>query len=221
MRAFSLAERFRTPVFLATDKEIVLTMTTVDVEDYAQVPVEERRTAPADASFIPYGFERPEDVPAFSPFGGPHLVRFTTSTHDEHGFMTKDPEKVGRLNTHLAAKIEAHREELEMVVADLEPGAETLIISYGITARSVAEAVREARQRGQHLSALKVQSLWPVPERAITAAMASHRRVVVAELNHGQYRREIERLAAGRCEVVGAHRVDGQLLSPEEILELV
>ncbi len=221
MRAFSLAERFRTPVFLATDKEIVLTTTTVEVEDYVELPIEERTTAPADAPFVPYGFQRPEDVPAFSAFGGPHLVRFTTSTHDEHGFITKDPAKVGRLNTHLVAKIEAHRHELELVEADLEPGADTLVISYGITARSVTEAVREARQRGRRLSALKVQSLWPVPEGAINAAMASHRRAVVAELNHGQYRREIERLAAGRWEVVGAHRVDGELLSPDDILAVV
>ena len=42
--------------------------------------------------------------------------------------------------------------------------------------------------------------------------------VVVAELNLGQYRREVERLAPDH-EVVGAHRVDGELLSPEEILE--
>jgi len=219
MRAFDLAERFRTPVFLATDKEIVLTMTTVDVADYVQVPVQGRPMALADAPFVPYGFDRPEDVPAFSPFGGPHLLRFTTSTHDERGFLTKDPQKVGRLNEHLAAKVEAHRQELEMVVADLEPGAETLLISYGITARSVDEAVREARSRGIRISALKVHSLWPVPERALTAAMASHGRVVVAELNHGQYRQEIERLAAGRHRVVGVHRVDGELLSPDEILE--
>ena len=32
-----------------------------------------------------------------------------------------------------------------------------------------------------------VQSLWPVPERAIGEALAGITRVVVAELNHGQY----------------------------------
>jgi 2-oxoglutarate ferredoxin oxidoreductase subunit alpha len=42
---------------------------------------------------------------------------------------------------------------------------------------------------------------------------------VVAELNLGQYRREIERVVAGRAAVVGVHRVDGELLSPGEIEE--
>ncbi len=43
--------------------------------------------------------------------------------------------------------------------------------------------------------------------------------MVVAELNLGQYRREIERLVAGRARVVGVHRVDGELISPQQIEE--
>ena len=51
-------------------------------------------------------------------------------------------------------------------------------------------------------------------------------RVVVAELNHGQYRREVERVAGtarrdADVEVIGAHRVDGGLISPEELLECI
>ena len=63
-----------------------------------------------------------------------------------------------------------------------------------------------------------MQSLWPVPEHAIRDAFAGITRIVVAELNHGQYRREIERLASG-IEVVGLHRVDGELIAPESFLD--
>jgi hypothetical protein len=45
-------------------------------------------------------------------------------------------------------------------------------------------------------------------------------RVVVAERNLGQYRREIERLADGR-DVVGLNRVDGDLIAPEQFTELM
>jgi 2-oxoglutarate ferredoxin oxidoreductase subunit alpha len=38
-RAFDLAERFRVPVFLATDKEVVLTRTTIDIDSYEPFPV--------------------------------------------------------------------------------------------------------------------------------------------------------------------------------------
>jgi len=43
---------------------------------------------------------------------------------------------------------------------------------------------------------------------------------VVPELNLGLYRREVERLAGDR-EVIGVNRVDGELISPEQILEVV
>ena len=69
-------------------------------------------------------------------------------------------------------------------------------------------------------STLTIQSLWPVPERALRDAMASARRVVVAELNLGQYRREVERVARGLdVEVVGVHRVDGEAIAPAELEE--
>ncbi len=57
-----------------------------------------------------------------------------------------------------------------------------------------------------------------MPERAIRAALDGMSRVVVAELNHGQYRREIERLA-GTTVVTGLNRVDGELISPEDFME--
>lgn len=219
IRAFNLAERFRTPVFLVTDKETVHTRTAVSPDEYEAVPTKDRTVAPSDGAFVPYRVAELADTPPFSPIGGPHIVRFTTSSHDERGYLSKDPAKVGRLNEHLAAKIEAHRVELELVKADLQEGARTLIVSYGITARSVEEAVHTARSDGVKVSALTILSLWPIPEQAIRRALEGVDRVIVAELNMGQYRREIEALAD--CEVVGAHRVDGEPISPAQIVDEV
>ncbi len=216
-RAFDLAERFRVPVFLATDKETVSARTTVDTTAYEPVPVRDRVRALDGAAFIPYRVARPDDVPPMSPLGGPHLVRFTSSSHDERGYLSKNPADVGRLNDHLAAKIDDHMDEIALVKADLQAGAEALIISYGITARAALEAAAQVRQQGRAVSVLTVYSLWPVPEDAIRQALSGVRRVVVAELNHGQYRREIERLAGDRA-VTGVHRVDGQFITPGAII---
>jgi 2-oxoglutarate ferredoxin oxidoreductase subunit alpha len=159
-------------------------------------------------------------VPALARYGDGRLLRFTGSTHDERAFITKDPGTVDRLNQHLIAKIEAHRDEIEMAATDLEPGADTLFLSFGVTAGAMREAVIAARHDGRRVSALTVQSLWPVPETAVGRALAGVSRVVVAELNQGQYRREIERLAGGR-EVLGLHRIDGELIEPARFLEVL
>jgi 2-oxoglutarate ferredoxin oxidoreductase subunit alpha len=224
-RAFELAERFRCPVFLVTDKELNLTTNTIELgaagggEPAAREP-RERRPGEAIRGFVPYRYEPPDGVPPLTPIGAPELVRFTGSTHDERAFLSKHPETVARLNEHLSAKIEAHREEIEAVDADLEPGARTLLLSYGVTAGTQREAVRAAREAGRAVSAVTVESLWPVPEQALGRALEGVDRVVVAELNQGQYRREIERLAGGR-EVVGLHRMDGRLLDREQFLEAI
>jgi 2-oxoglutarate ferredoxin oxidoreductase subunit alpha len=218
-KAFDLAERFRIPVFLATDKEMALTLATVDVDAFEKVPVRERKIASPQVEFVPYRGTAPDEVPEFSPYGGAHILRFTTSTHDEQGQLTKSPEKVRKLNERLSAKVVSHLNETSMVKADLQPGAETLLVSYGVTARAVEEVVRSARGKGKLVSSLIIYSLWPVPEKEIKTALAGIRKVVVPELNLGQYILEVERLAADGVDVKGIHRVDGELISPHEILE--
>jgi 2-oxoglutarate ferredoxin oxidoreductase subunit alpha len=225
MQAFDLAERFRCPVFLLTDKELNMTMNTVDLDRYQEVPVRERKTYGADNGggaevFAPYRYDAPGDVPPMAHFGQDVILRFTGSTHDERAFITKHPPTVDALNRHLAAKIEEHRDEIELVTADMEPGARTLLISYGVTARAMREALQRARYRRLKVSALTIHSLWPVPEAAIQAALRGVERVIVAELNLGQYRREIEHIAQGQ-EVIGLNRVDGELISPDQFLEVI
>jgi 2-oxoglutarate ferredoxin oxidoreductase subunit alpha len=218
-RAFELAERFRTPVFLATDKELVTMNACLDGELLERPDAELRAALHAEQPFAVFDPQRPDEVLPMAQYGGAHLARFMTSSHDERGYLTKDPGKIDRLNRHLAAKIEEHADEIELVKADLQEGAEALLIGYGITARSVQEAALRARKLGRRVSALTIYTLWPVPERAIRQALHGIRKVVVAELNLGQYLREIERLACGKAELVGAQRVDGELLSPHEILQ--
>ena len=220
-RAFDLSERFRVPVFVATDKETVLARATVDVAAWQHVPVRERSAAPEDAPFVPYPANAPQGVPAMTPMGGTHLLRFTTSSHDERGYLVKSAVEVDRLNRRLASKVEDHMDEIGMVEADLDPGADTVVLSYGITARAVREAVRRRRLAGCAVSSLTVHSLWPVPEGAIRAGLEGAKRVVIPELNLGQYRLEIERLVRDDVEIRGVNRVDGELITPDEILEEV
>jgi 2-oxoglutarate ferredoxin oxidoreductase subunit alpha len=233
VRAFDLAERFRCPVFVLTDKEVASTMDTVDVGPHGlgdlpdTPPVRERQSAPPECAFRPCDYPSPDLNVPMSPFGGPHLLRFTTSTHDESGYLTKDPAKVARLNRHLICKIEQHQDEVDRVRIEESKGgvADVLLLSYGITAQAVSEAVRNARAHGHAVSSLTLLSLWPLPEAALRRALftdrghARVRRVVVAELNDGQIRREVERLACGQVEVAGIHRLDGELITPQQILE--
>jgi 2-oxoglutarate/2-oxoacid ferredoxin oxidoreductase subunit alpha len=216
--AFQLSERFRVPVILATDKETAATLQTVETSALSPCRPPERITADPELPYKPYAVSEPSGVPALAHYGGPHLVRVNTSTHDPEGYLTKDPSQIEALNRHLHEKINAHRDALEFVEVDLEAGADTLIISYGVTARSAAAAVSKARSKGCRVSLLTIRSLWPVPEKSILSALNGANKIIVAELNQGQYLREIERIVCDR-RIIGIHREDGELITPEQILE--
>ncbi len=215
VKAFELAERFRLPVFVVSDKELGMTLSAVDVADYPAVEPVER---PTRTSGLPHAFDQPGKVSPIRQYGEGDPFRVTGSTHDEGAYITKLPEKVAALNEHLIAKIEDHLDELEFVDADLDAGAKTLVISYGVSAGASRAAVEQSRDGGTPTSMLVVHSLWPVPERALAEAMEGIERVIVPELNMGLYRREIERIAGDR-DVLGVNRIDGELITLEEIVD--
>jgi 2-oxoglutarate ferredoxin oxidoreductase subunit alpha len=79
-------------------------------------------------------------------------------------------------------------------------------------------AVRRARENGKKVSSLVLQTLYPVPEKEIRSAAEAVRRVVVPEMNMGQYVLEVERLVPPGVEVVSVGKMNTTLLSPDEIL---
>ncbi len=215
VRAFELADRFRCPVFVLTDKDVAMTPVTVDPDDLRAIPPGPRSV---ETEGDPYRYHPPGEIHPLHEFGRGAPVRFTGSTHDEQAFITKDRSTIRSLNTHLIAKIEDHLHEIELVDTDPDPGARTLIVSYGVVAGAARVATQAIRRTGRSCSSVVVRSLWPVPEAALAKALVGVDRVVVAELNPGLYRREIERVAQ-HCDVVGVNRIDGHLIDPKDIME--
>lgn len=219
-RAFNLSEQYRTPVFILTNKELGVAMGTLDMDAFELPPLFERKRVAAGAeSYLPHHFDTPEEVPLISDFGGDHIARYTTSTHDKSGYLTTDPQVIQEMIDHYIAKIENAVEDITLVKKDYEEGAETLFISYGVISRSVEAAVLEARAQGRKVSSLVIQSIWPVPEHEIKAALKGIKRVIVPEMNMGQYVIEIQRIAPPEVEVVPVCKMDTTLITPREILD--
>jgi 2-oxoglutarate ferredoxin oxidoreductase subunit alpha len=219
-RAFNFAEKYRVPVFVLTNKEIGVTKEAVDLESISLPPlVERKRISEGEQDYKPHFFALPEDVPAIADFGGDCIARYTTSTHDKAAFLTSNPKVIQEMIDHYVEKIERAADDIALVKEDIENGADTLVISYGITSRSVSVAIKDARSRGKKVSSLVLQTLWPVPEKAIVKAMVGVRKVIVPEMNMGQYLVEIQRLAPSGIKVIGIGKMNTTLVSPREILE--
>jgi len=221
IRAFNLAESLRIPVFVMSNKELGLLRERVDLDGLEIPPIVERKRIASDEEFLPHGFERLEDIPPMADMGGDTIVRYTTSMHDKTGYLTKDPSKIQEMVDHFARKIEARRKEIELVDKDIQDGATTLIVSYGVTSRAAREAVSMVRNKGHKLSHITIYSIWPVPEDAIIRSLKGCQRVIVPEMNLGQYVFEVERICRGvsrDIEVVAVTKMNTELLSPEEII---
>ncbi|MGO9571451.1 MAG: pyruvate flavodoxin/ferredoxin oxidoreductase [Desulfomonilaceae bacterium] len=220
MHAFNLAEQYRCPVFIASNKEIGLTSESVDFEALERVPVVNRLRSPDREPFVPFRPAPGSDVPYFLPIGDETLVRQTSSTHGENGYITTDPSAIRAANERLERKLTANLDSYSYYREERVGDAETLVVTYGVTAGAARLACRELNARGRRVNLLVLKTLWPVPESVIRGAAANLKRVLVVEMNQGQYALEVDRvLKHHQVEFTGG--MDGKLIRPSQIVEAV
>ncbi|MDD9301011.1 MAG: pyruvate flavodoxin/ferredoxin oxidoreductase [Desulfobacter sp.] len=218
VQAFNYAEKFRCPVFIASNKEIGMTKESFDLEGIELPEIIQRR--PFEGSrFLPFEAEA-DKAPPFLPIGGKTLVRQTSSTHGPDGFITIDPSTIEACQKRLRNKIHAHRDEIALYEENFLPESDTLVISYGITSRAAEDAARAMTQNGRAVSTLSVKTLWPVPEKVLIRAAQKFSRILVVEMNLGQYVNEIRRVLAGK-KVQFYGQMNGVLIPPAKIMEAI
>jgi len=220
LHAFNWSERLRMPVVVLSDKEIAMTSERVDVDLLPVIPIEERKLVEGQSPgmSLMYDFTQLEDVPAFLEVGGERKVTFTGSAHNKRGDLKKNDTETLEVLKHLEEKVRYRRHEMELVEFDHEKGAELLLISYGITARSTRSAVEILRSKGQKVSHLVIKSLFPIPENALLRSLEGIRKVVLPEENmHGQYLRMLAPYLKG-VNSTGVNKI-GSMITPEEVCD--
>ncbi len=216
--AFNHAERFRQPVILLTDEMVSHMREKVILPRDEDVEVINRRhpTVPPDW-YLPYKADA-SLVPQLANIGEGYRYHITGLVHDERGFPTERHDEVEAFFKRLFAKISRQFTYLENTKSFAMDDAETVIIAYGCVARSARAAVRIGRDKGMKVGLVQRRSLWPFPRRAVEEALTDKLYAVVPELNMGQMRREVLRVNDGRTKVLSLGKMDGTMISPEEIL---
>jgi 2-oxoglutarate ferredoxin oxidoreductase subunit alpha len=218
--AFNLAETYRCPVFIASNKEIAMTKESVDLDALETPETVERASSAGSSAYLPFAVPGGGKVPFFEPIGGGILSRQTSSTHGPDGYITADPEEINATVERLRDKLVSEVERFNFYEALPEDGADTLVITYGVTTRAAKAAHSRLKQAGKPFSLLALKTLWPVPRELIRKETAKYKRIVVAEMNLGQYVREIERFLTGqKLDFLG--QMNGKLLTPGQIEEIV
>ena len=214
IRAFNLSEAYRVPVMVMSD-EIVGHMRE-NCRYPEQVEVWDRYYSPGET---PFDTDHESLVPSMPRFGDGEDLLITGSTHDPTGLRkASDPEAQERMTWRLHSKLQRGRNEIVSVKSYGDPEPELLLVSFGSSSRAAREVVDELAGSGRKIGLLKLDTLWPFPDRELRQAAAKAGRVLVVEANWGQVLHETEHALSGTQASVMSHlRHDGEAITPSEV----
>jgi len=194
IQAFNLSERYRLPVFLLSDANIGHMYEKLVIPDKADISIINRKRPTSEPQmYKPYQVDD-SLVPEMAHFGEGYRFYSTGLTHDERGYPDMSVEAQNTLVRRLSDKIRLNADEIIMVEEVDTEDCDVLVVAYGITARSSATAVEQARSEGIKAGLLRLKTIWPFPEKILLSKVESVKGVIVPEMNYGQLVREVERV---------------------------
>lgn len=218
VRAFNLSEKYRMPVTVMPDEIVGHMRERIVIPAPGELEVI-NRTAPtvSPQDYKPYDTSF-GDIPPLAAFGSDYRFHVTGLNKAEDGFPTTRAELVQAEEERQIRKIEDAIDDIVTYEEYLLADAEVVIIAFGSIARSARYAVNEARNNGIKAGLFRIITYWPFPERQIRALAERVKAFIVPEMNLGMTILEVQRCAEGKTPVSGIFRVDGEPITPNEIL---
>ncbi len=222
VRAFNVADRFMQPVIVLLDETIghMHGKAMLPTVEEVKAGIKPRKTFDGPAEeYHPYECG-PTDPAVLNPMFTGYRYHFTGLHHDKNGFPTEEIETCRKLIQRLEDKVEAHKDEVESYEEFMMDDAEIMIVAYGSVSLAAKEAIRHLRNDGIKAGLFRPITLWPSPAEKMKEYTDKIEKVLVVELNIGQYHSEVQR-AAARLDIEGLFKVNGRPISPYEIVNKV
>ena len=219
IKAFNLAEKYRTPVVLLADETIAHMRERATIQPIENMEIINRRKPkPNEKAF--FGLE---EVPPMPSVGEGYNIAVTGSTHNEYGIrFTADPKVHKQLVERLNSKIQNHAEEIAEVETYNIDDCQIGIVSFGCTSRAIYEAVENAKTKGLAVGYARLKTIWPFPEKTVKELAETAEKIIVPEMNLRQIFYEVQRIADGSAEVISLNKIGGgELITPEELTEKI
>ena len=221
VRAFNLAETYRMPVQILMDEIVAHMREKIVFPEPGELGIVNRRppsVAPADYKPFDTSFG---EVSPLAPMGSGSRYHVTGLNKAPDGFPTTKAELVEAEERRQLRKVEASAAAIERNEEYLTADAEVIVLAFGITSRSARFAVNQLRGEGIRAGLFRPITLWPFPEKRVAELGRQVKAVVVPEMNLGQLIYEVERVVKGSCALAGIGRVDGEPITPYQIIDKV
>ncbi len=223
IRAFNLAEKYRTCVVLFSDAMLGHMREPVLLPDEDEIQVLNRIKPTIPPEWYKHYPENPKYISPLASFGEGYRFHVTGLAHDAYGFPTTRPEEVARMMDNLKNKVVQNIDDIVQIESFMMDDAKIAIFAAGITARSAKAAVLSARKSGKKVGLLRPLTIWPFPDEAIKKYLSNMKAVIVPELNQGQLSLEIKRVLGRRKtrKIIEVQKNTGELITPKDILNAI
>jgi len=121
------------------------------------------------------------------------------------------------VNLRLQAKLSEIRETEQRSTEMFTEDARLVVAGYGMAGRIAQSAVTQARCEGMKVGLFRPITLWPFPERQLSALADRVDAFLVVEMNAGQMVEDVKLSAGGQVPVTFYGRTGGVVPVPEEI----
>jgi 2-oxoisovalerate ferredoxin oxidoreductase alpha subunit len=191
MRAFELADKYLTPVYILADGYIGQMMEPV--------------TFPEPVTKLP----RKDWA----------LYADKQSKHNLISSIYLDPYELEAHNIKLQEKYRRIEENETLYESFLLEDADYVLIGYGIVSRVLKTAAEKLRERGIKAGLFRPISLFPFPSKEIAALADRKCRFFVVELSNGQMLEDVKLAVSGRSPIDFYNRMGGVVPTTEEVIE--
>lgn len=97
--------------------------------------------------------------------------------------------------------------------------SDLIVVAFGIAARIAMASVRKLRSEGYSIGFFRPVTLFPFPEKQISALSNKNKKFIVVELNAGQMVEDVRLAVNGKTEVLFYGRPGGAIITPEELYD--
>lgn len=220
-RAFTLAQKYRVPVYVLSDEIIGHTREKVRIPRRLP-PVERQKPRGDKENYQPFKAGADGLLDGMPAFNDGYKLLIDGQLHDERGRRAAHiPEVCARLTDRLCRKIMIHREEIYDLETAFLDDAEIGVVCFGSSSRPALRAVKDARLKGIRAGYLKILTIWPFPVERIRSLPDQIHTLIVPELNVGRIIHEVEHATTGQKEIISLPKLGGLLHTPGEILEVI
>jgi 2-oxoglutarate ferredoxin oxidoreductase subunit alpha len=219
VRAFNLAEKYWNPVILLLDEVLGKAHMDVEIPEPGSYDVYWEKTHEISDLNI-YDRKLGENPPRIDFFHG-YPIHIDSLEHDAHGWPSFDAKTVDKMQKLRMQKIYHNLDEIIKYKEYFLDDAEVLVFSFGISARSALAAVKTAREQGIKAGLFQALTIWPFPRAALQERFKRIKKVLTVEMNMGQMKYEVERIAPHDVEKQTLLRANGMPFSPNEVFNAI